>query len=120
MFFRSKAPVLPDVIITAGLYRRWLRAQRPPFDMFLRMTEAEQDYLAMLGDEYVSSIAGDIAEEAAAAREEKAVQAIAAQATQELLGRNRQAPAPSMSGFGQRRTGKKGALGQKVKESDKS
>lgn len=40
---------------TAG-YRRWLRAQRPPWAVFFALSEVEQEALAQLGDEYSTDI----------------------------------------------------------------
>jgi hypothetical protein len=41
----------PD--LTNAGYQRWLRAQRPPLVMFLRLSELEQEALAGMGDDYV-------------------------------------------------------------------
>lgn len=38
--------------ITATAYARWLRAGRPPFDDFLRMSDVDQEGLATLGDNH--------------------------------------------------------------------
>lgn len=51
MFRRKKPP------LTSEAYRRWLRAQRPPLLDFLRLSDVEQEALAMLGDEYVQDVA---------------------------------------------------------------
>ncbi len=47
MFWRRKKPEL-----TADAYRRWLRAFRPPMDLFVSASEVEQEGLATLGDAY--------------------------------------------------------------------
>jgi hypothetical protein len=52
MLWKQRQPDLTN----AG-YERWLRAQRPPFDWFLRLSELEQEQLAMLGDAHVQDIA---------------------------------------------------------------
>lgn len=54
MFFRRKTPA-PE--LTNEAYARWLRAQRPPFAMFLGMSELEQEALARLGDESLQDFA---------------------------------------------------------------
>jgi hypothetical protein len=46
---------LPD--LTNEAYERWLRAQRPPFEWFLRLSEVEQEQLAMLGDAHAQDFA---------------------------------------------------------------
>lgn len=51
MFTRRKPPLTTDA------YRRWLRAQRPPLTEFLRLSDVEQEALAMLGDEYMQDVA---------------------------------------------------------------
>lgn len=43
----------PPLVLTADAYRRWLRAQRPPLADFVRLSDVEQEALALLGDEYV-------------------------------------------------------------------
>ncbi len=49
--FRKKTP--PDVSLTSDAFRRWLRAHSPqPLSFFLGLTEAEQETLAGLGEEY--------------------------------------------------------------------
>jgi len=53
MFFRRKQPPQD---ITASAYTRWLRAGRPPFDDFLRMTEEDQEGLASIGDEHTQDV----------------------------------------------------------------
>lgn len=52
MFWRKQQPSL-----TNEAYQRWLRAQRPPLEMFLGLSEIEQEQLAMLGDEHVQDLA---------------------------------------------------------------
>ena len=52
MFWRRK----PKPELTSESYYRWLRAQRPPWIMFLERTEDEQEALAVLGDAYVVDI----------------------------------------------------------------
>lgn len=44
------------VALTNDVYSRWLRAQRPPMDLFCGLTQIEQEQLAMLGDEYVQDV----------------------------------------------------------------
>ncbi len=38
-------------VVTNDGFRRWLRAWRPPWTWFFTLTEAEQEQLAILGDE---------------------------------------------------------------------
>jgi len=38
--------------LTNESYARWLRAQRPPYDVFFRLSEEEQETLAGLGDDH--------------------------------------------------------------------
>jgi len=51
MFWSKKQPDL-----TNEAYERWLRAQRPPFDWFLALSEVEQEQLAMMGDANVQDV----------------------------------------------------------------
>lgn len=44
------------VALTNDTFSRWLRAQRPPMDLFCGMSDIEQEQLAMLGDEYVQDV----------------------------------------------------------------
>jgi hypothetical protein len=44
-------------IVTNAAYARWLRAQRPSWVWFFRLTEVEQEQLAMLGDEHAERTA---------------------------------------------------------------
>lgn len=53
MLFRRKPP--PEV--SNDSYRRWLRAQRPPWLWFLGLSELEQEQLAILGDEHLGDVA---------------------------------------------------------------
>lgn len=53
MLFRRKPP--PEV--SNDSYRRWLRAQRPPWLWFLEISELEQEQLAILGDEHLGDVA---------------------------------------------------------------
>ena len=43
--------------LTNDLFQRWLRAQRPPLEMFAALSELEQEQLALMGDEYVQDVA---------------------------------------------------------------
>lgn len=43
-------------ILTSEAYARWLRAQRPDLDTFLRLSDVEQEHLAGMGDEYVQDV----------------------------------------------------------------
>lgn len=52
MFWTKRRPDL-----TNEAYERWLRAQRPPFEWFLRLSEVEQEQLAMLGDAHAQDFA---------------------------------------------------------------
>lgn len=52
MFFRRRKPPL-----TSAAYDRWLRAQRPPLLDFLKLSEVEQEALALIGDEYMQDLA---------------------------------------------------------------
>ncbi len=58
MFFRRKPQ---PVEITPMAYTYWLRAGRPPFDDFLRMSAVEQEHLAQLGDEHTQDVCVAIA-----------------------------------------------------------
>lgn len=42
----------PEPTVTSHGFSRWLRAHRPPWVVFFSLTEAEQEHLAQLGDEY--------------------------------------------------------------------
>lgn len=53
MFRRKPQP--PSV--TNEAYRRWLRAWRPPFAWFLGLPDADQEQLAILGDERSQDLA---------------------------------------------------------------
>jgi hypothetical protein len=53
MFFRKRKP---PTDITAAAYRRWLRAGRPPFDIFLGLDEDSQEGLAELGDAHTQDL----------------------------------------------------------------
>ena len=57
MFFRRKA--LPN--ITQDGYSRWLRAQRPPFEWFSKLSELEQEALATIGDSHASELVEGLA-----------------------------------------------------------
>lgn len=59
MFFKKKR--VPEC--NNDSYVRWLRAQRPPFEWFLLLSELEQEQLATHGDEQWAAVAGAIAEE---------------------------------------------------------
>lgn len=47
----------PDPVLTTDIYARWLRAQRPPFALFLTMSEVEQEAFAQVGDAYTQDAA---------------------------------------------------------------
>jgi hypothetical protein len=53
MMFRRK----PKLLLTSDAYARWLRAQRPDFELFFTLPEQEQEELALLGDEHNESFA---------------------------------------------------------------
>lgn len=118
MFWSKRKPDL-----TNEAYDRWLRAQRPPFDWFLALSEIEQEQLAMIGeaqmqdlvvalgyairdpeaaDAGISALQGDSGAEATLAT--KLAQGFA----QKLMSMQQPAPAPhqpsprTMSGFGDR------------------
>lgn len=55
MFWRTKKDDAP--VLTNETYTRWLRAQRPPWAWFLRISELEQEQLALLGDDYMRDLA---------------------------------------------------------------
>ena len=42
----------PDPDVTQDVYSRWLRACRPPLSWFLRLSDMEQEHLAVIGEEY--------------------------------------------------------------------
>ena len=44
------------VKLTNEVFARWLRAHRPPMDLFCGLGETEQEQLAMLGDEYAQDM----------------------------------------------------------------
>jgi hypothetical protein len=46
----------PKVKLTNLAYGRWLRANKPPMDWFLAMTEDEQEQLAIIGDEFTQDM----------------------------------------------------------------
>jgi hypothetical protein len=52
MFWNKRKPDL-----TNEAYERWLRAQRPPFDWFLALSQVEQEQLAILGDAQMQDLA---------------------------------------------------------------
>ena len=52
MFTKKQLPEL-----TNEGYERWLRAQRPPFEWFLLLSQVEQEQLAVLGDVHVQDLA---------------------------------------------------------------
>ena len=120
MFFKKR---LPD--LTNEAYERWLRAQRPPFEWFLRLSEVEQEQLAMLGDAHaqdfavasgyamqdpeaadagISAMQGDSDAEETLAR--KLAQGFASKLMQMQPAPQTRPdrPQPSMAGFGDRRT----------------
>lgn len=51
--FRKPAPI----DLTNAIYQRWLRAQKPPFEMFASLSELEQEQLAVMGDDYAQDMA---------------------------------------------------------------
>jgi hypothetical protein len=123
MFSKKK---LPD--LTNEAYERWLRAQRPPFDWFLALSEVEQEQMALMGDAHMQDLAialgyairdpetadagmsamqGDASAEATLAT--KIAQGFASkladmQRTEEAAQARTRRSAPSMSGFGDRRS----------------
>ncbi len=88
--FQPKHP--PEVELTNETYSRWLRAQRPPWDWYLRQPSLIQEQLAILGDEYVFGVAETVAEDQKPTQEQEvdAVRKIASELIQKQLGR--QAP----------------------------
>jgi|SRR5688572_1613859 len=68
-----------QVDLVAGAYRRWLRAQRPPFEWFMVQDEDSQEWMAMLGDQYVAGVAEDVTAQAkqAVTSEEETIRGIA-------------------------------------------
>jgi hypothetical protein len=123
MFSKKK---LPD--LTNEGYERWLRAQRPPFDWFLALSEVEQEQMALMGDAHMQDLAialgyairdpeaadagmsamqGDASAEATLAT--KIAQGFASkladmQRTEQAAEARTSRSAPSMSGFGDRRS----------------
>ncbi len=104
---------IPTVDLTNETFAWWLRAQRPPWDWFLRQPDLIQAQLATLGDDYLaqcvelgSSMAGDSPES-----DEDATRRLVVTAAEALMGSKRgpvapQAPLPSpplsMAGVTQR------------------
>lgn len=105
---------------TLDAYRRWLRAQRPPFDWFLRLTELEQEAIANEGEQHHLLLIEETAARLAPADAAGAGLTGAAAAVQSMLDGFKNArqertgrlsattePAPpitpSMAGFGERR-----------------
>ena len=98
MMFKRKPP---EVELTNETYSRWLRAQRPPWDWFLRQQSLIQEQLAILGDEYVDGcIAAGTPEPAET--EEAAVRRLAAEAAGRLLNGSGSATHLGMGGVTQR------------------
>lgn len=118
--FRSQ----PLPVVTNDSYRRWLRAQRPPWGWFLRLAEVEQEQLAIIGDEQLQDLAVAIgyavadpraadAGIAASAGDTEAEESLAKQVAAGLIQRILARPAPraaavaspgeSLGGFGDRR-----------------
>jgi hypothetical protein len=52
MIFRRPKPALPE--LTNEAYGRWLRAHRPPLELFLGLSSLEQEALATIGDNYAT------------------------------------------------------------------
>jgi hypothetical protein len=50
MIFRRKKAPAPE--LTNEAHARWLRAGRPPYTLFLGLSEIEQEALAQIGDDY--------------------------------------------------------------------
>lgn len=46
-----------DPEVTTEAYGRWIRAQRPPFAWFARLSQPEQEALARVGDDYAENLA---------------------------------------------------------------
>lgn len=110
MFWKRKA----SVTLTADVYARWLRALRPPWDWFLRISELEQEQLASLGDAYHQQL-GELVGEALrggpapqqeqvdTTREEELAKQVAANLIRKLNTKPAQATGGSMAGLGSRR-----------------
>lgn len=119
IFRRREPPRRPE--LTNDAFARWLRAQRPPFGLFLGLSEIEQEQLALLGDEYVQDVAVAVGYAvadpalASAGLEGDSVEAdvtrteaLARKVAESILGRQAAASprissdAPTMSGFQER------------------
>ena len=125
MFWRKKTD---PIEVTTETHARWLRAGRPPYEMFHRMTQVEQEALAQIGDEFDAdrhvALAYAIADPPAAdasidapenpASEETLVRRLAAGMVQKIQAGREAAedepqepiemPRESLAGFGERRT----------------
>lgn len=120
MFFRRRKPPL-----TSAAYGRWLRAQRPPLLDFLKLSEVEQEALALIGDEYMQDLAVAIgyavrdpqaagdgigAARGDATAEESLVRQLAATFAKTIAAKTKPKPEPwsppkeSFAGFGERKT----------------
>lgn len=97
--------------LTTEAFGRWLRACRPPLEMFLAFKDDEQEALAMIGDDYTAGLCLAMAKAIAGPDPEPVdevamVQQLAAAAVERLTGQrmpNRQPAAPTMGGSGKRR-----------------
>lgn len=100
-----------EVELTSEIYGQWLRAQRPPWQWFLRQPAMIQEGLALEGDEYLRNCIAMGIEDGQAETEEDALQRLAAEThqrvvegrstTQEATGSSRPL---TMGGMGKRRT----------------
>jgi hypothetical protein len=114
----------PVPTVTNDSYRRWLRAHRPPWGWFLRLSDLEQEQLALIGDEQFQDLAvaigyavadpraadaGIAAAQGDTAAEETLAKQVAASLIQRLVARPAATAAPiatareSLGGFGDRR-----------------
>jgi len=105
----------PRPTVTSAAYVRWLRAMRPPWLWFLRLSEMEQEHIASLGDAYAQEcieVGQGVAEDAAKAQRDDmdTLGKVAAAFAEKVAGGARKAPvarsldpALTMAGLGQRR-----------------
>lgn len=105
-----------EVELTSAVYSAWLRAQRPPWQWFLRQPPMIQEGLALEGDDYLRQCISMGVEDGQAETEQDALQRLAVETHQRVMeGRNTTQNAPGAS-----RPLTMGGLGKRQEERDKA